>query len=136
MNIDVLFTKLELLYIDDKISEDVHDVSKELMMKLGSAIVMLIEEDFDTTTLPFNEDELWVVRNLATSSVSIGNEPVGLSLKMKIYKALGELKSDDILSDFTFSDEEGMSRIDIDEDSLREVIGDIHDGDGNNTDTN
>lgn len=135
MYIDVLFTKLELLYIDDKISEDVHDVGKELMMKLGSAIIMLIEENSETTVLPFSEDELWVVRNLATSSISVGNEPVGLSLKMKIYKALRELKSDDVLSDFTLSNEEGISRTDIDEASFREAIGDIYDGDGN-TDTN
>lgn len=133
--IDVLFTKLELTYIDDQISEEVHNVNKELMMKIGSAIIMLIEENSEETVLPFNEDELWVVRNLASSSATLAKETVGMNLKIKIYEALRSLRSDDVLSDFTLSSEEGISRTDIDEASFREAIGDIYDGDGN-TDTN
>ena len=131
MDIDVLFTKLELTYIDDQISEEVHNVNKELMMKIGSAVVMLDEEKSEKTTLPFNEEELWVIRNLANSSVTVGQEPVGINLKIKIYKALRSLRSDDVLSDFTLSNEEGMSRTDIDEASLKEVIGENQDGESN-----
>lgn len=100
-------TRNEVLYLDDKLTlilasiEDMDEfpitlrgvastaelaAGSELLLKLGRAII----DDKQQTEINFVADELWLLRELAQSSVVVGKEPVGLNLKKKIYRVLLE----------------------------------------------
>jgi hypothetical protein len=112
----LILTKLELLNLDDRLTlaesgneeldlggeKDVTVLSsddftirnvaafadapskKPFLLKIGRAIV----DGQDKTSIEFNEEELWLIRELAQSFVSVGPEVIGLELKKKVYKAL------------------------------------------------
>jgi len=82
---------------------------RSFILSLGRALLSANEESGDgVCTLILEEDDLWLLRELAVSSKMIGKEPVGLNLKIKIYNALRELDSEDVMGDFSLSTEEGL----------------------------
>lgn len=71
----------------------------ELLMKVGRAIV----DDQAETEINFDEDEIWILRELAQSALVVGSgasaERVGLNLKRKVYKALLAAEVEDLLEE-------------------------------------
>jgi len=114
----IKLTLNELLYLDDcltLIREDgdfdprfsgtrllapmaVSAASPELLLKLGSAIVDLTNND-EVVPIELDENELWLIREVSTSAVVYNGEPVGLNLKRKIYSALRSIYTDEILNE-------------------------------------
>ena len=147
---DIEFTLLELLYIDDHLSPEMNGsvatsrpnfsadalgASKELITTFGRAFVELYETQnkergpkrdkpiiTSSTPVPLLEEDLWLIRDLAISTFMAGDEMVGLNLKYKIYAALRELDAGDVLEDFVINKSvESLSRDSIDS-SLKEFI--------------
>ena len=106
-------TRDEVLYIDDQLtmmierdgrSESFSTVRPvianaglpapvELLDKVGMAVLQITEEDIsnDTeVTLKVSPTDLYMLREIAKSSIKLNGKFVGLSLKKKIYKLLYE----------------------------------------------
>ncbi|MCI0438693.1 MAG: hypothetical protein L0177_06125 [Chloroflexi bacterium] len=92
-------TQLESLYLSDALSMFTQPPPDEagqgtpypnLLLKIGGAIL-----EGDRTKAPSTVNlslpELWIVREVAKSSVVVGNERVGLSLLLKTYEGLRAL---------------------------------------------
>ena len=108
----------ELLYLDDGLTvirEDgdldtrysgyralapmaVSAASPELLLKLGSAIVVLTDVD-EVIPIEFDEEELWLLREVSQSVVNYNGESVGINLKRKIYRALSSLYAGELLEE-------------------------------------
>ena len=90
----VQLTQLECLYISDSLSMFTQgppdelpgqgSPSPNLLLKIGSA-VLETEQQKAPVELQFNLNELWVLRETATSSVVVGGEWVGLNLLLTVY---------------------------------------------------
>lgn len=124
----VTLTLRELLFIDDSLTLEVRSnfvnelefgasllgigtssgpaSDVDLLLKIGGAI-LAIEEDKAITSIDvcLTEEELWVIREVAKSSVKVGNEQVGLNLKKKVYRALREIGGKDFTEELPFSSE-------------------------------
>lgn len=122
------FTFNELLYVDDHLTPVIiavqttdrsilpsppTGVSRTLILKIGTAIVAM-EESYPQggrdIEIELGEDELWALREMAISSVVVGQEFVGKNLKVKIYRALRDLSSHQITSSFLSAGESGNNR--------------------------
>ena len=113
----VKFTRNELLYLDDKftlsftgiddmetavdvldgedtvlrdlVPEATMGASEELLLKIGRGLLeSTLEVELDLT-----EPDLWRIRELAQSTVKVGTEPVGLNLKLKIYRSIFDIRA-------------------------------------------
>lgn len=93
--------------------------SKNFILKIGSALLRLTEEKKDAVEVDFEEKEIWLLRELAQSSVSIGKEQVGLNLKLKVHEALRDFAAQEILEDMGFKESEEH---DIEESKLQDKI--------------
>ena len=96
----IQLTPLESLYLSDSLSmftQGPPDVLSEsasplpdLLLKVGAAVL-----ETDRTNEPVDVvlalSELWIVREVAKSSVVVGSERVGLSLVIKVYEGLRHL---------------------------------------------
>ena len=116
MNIQL--THDEILYIDDCFSLFLHEVGLEdnyfgeldstlkdlsgqailgadkvLLLKLGKGLLESIENSDGNAVIDLEEKELWMIRELATMDVFIGDEPVGETIKHKVYKTLLEFEA-------------------------------------------
>ena len=98
------FTRNELLYIDDSvtmliepeaglplpfrplISQALIAIPANLMEKIGSGIIKVQTQS--TVPIELGESELYMLREICLSYVTINGEPVGYNLKKKIYQAL------------------------------------------------
>lgn len=92
-------TQLEGFYLSDALSmfaqgppdEAVHGAPyPNLLLKIGGAILET-DKSKAPATVHLTLAELWVMREVAKSSVVIGNERVGLSLMLKAYEGLRAL---------------------------------------------
>ena len=73
----------------------------ELIEKIGHAVLSTTDTDNrgKDTCVNFESVELMIIREITTSEIIIGDEPVGLNLKKKVYGALrGEAYSTDKVS--------------------------------------
>ena len=122
------FTLNELLYIDDHlipmiVAPQIADRTmiptppageiKNLILKIGAAIVELDDgypQGSDGVTIDLTEDELWVLREIALSSVVIGNEHVGKNLKVRIYRALRSIAANPVTGSFLMAPENENNR--------------------------
>jgi hypothetical protein len=95
----IRLTLLESLYLSDSLSmftqgpPEVLSESaslQDLLLKVGAAVL-----ETDRTKEPVDValalDELWIVREVAKSSVVVGSERVGLNLVIKVYEGLRHL---------------------------------------------
>ena len=93
-------TQLEGMYLSDTIycPSPVAENSEvvRFFLKLGSAIV-----EPNGTDITFTRSDLWEMRQAIKSGATIGTEPVGRNLILKVYAALIEI-----------ANEEGASEID------------------------
>ena len=98
------FTRNELLYIDDSvtmliepeaglplpfrplISQALIAIPANLMEKIGSGIIKVQTQS--TVPIELGESELYMLREICLSYVTINGEPVVYNLKKKIYQAL------------------------------------------------
>ena len=108
----------ELLYLDDGLTVIRDDVdfdprfsgtrllapmavsaaSPELLLKFGSAIVDLTDND-ELVPIELDEDELWLIREVSQSVVNYNGESVGINLKRKVYRALRSFYVGEILEE-------------------------------------
>ena len=96
-------TQLESLYLSDALSMFTqgppdalpNQVSPypDLLLKIGSA-VLETEQRKAPVVVELTIEELWIIREVAKSSVVVGNERVGLSLLLKIYGGIRTLAAD------------------------------------------
>lgn len=116
----ISFTKEELLYLDDGLTLIIevdpdepqrHRIGRnlapmavsvataDLLLKLGSALVYLADEKEDEKEMELDEEELWCIREVSQSNAVYFDKQVGLSIKVKIYRALLQLYADEVLAD-------------------------------------
>ena len=99
-------TRNEALFIDDNITLMTEErglnvgtmrnvapsatipVPLDFVEKIGMAILMTLDKDNEVYSIEVSIGELLVIRELCTSFVKVGEEPVGFNLKLKVYRAL------------------------------------------------
>jgi len=108
--VSITLTKNEALFLDDSMTMLVESdsgirplnamclnpsielsklpVGQDMLVKIGSAI--LDTEDSLEATIQLDMLELWLLREICQSNREYDGENVGLSLKTKIYKAIGK----------------------------------------------
>ena len=95
----IQLTQLEGLYLSDALSMFTQGPPDELgqgspypdlLLKIGSAVLETAQYKAPVT-VHLSLVELWMVREVAKSSVVVGNERVGLSLLLKAYEGLRAL---------------------------------------------
>lgn len=65
--------------------------SEEFIRKIGGTLLEVKESKVDSTApVILTEEELWLLRELADSTVTFGEEQVGLNLKVKVHEAFRE----------------------------------------------
>ena len=72
----------------------------ELILKLGSALLVCVDENIKEAEINFTEKELWLLREMTNSGIIFGKEQVGLNLKIKIHRALRNISNDFINEEF------------------------------------
>jgi len=106
-------TRDEILFIDDKLTMMIERDGRtenfttvvpivanaglpapvDLLDKIGMAVLQATEDDYENETLlplPVTPTDLYMLREIAKSSLKLNGKFVGLSLKKKIYKLLYE----------------------------------------------
>ena len=86
---------LESLLKNDDAEEGVR-VAKPLLLKIGSAFVQQNEDGGELTPVPIalTEKEAWLARDRIPITLQIGHQPVGLTLKKKLYRILLEFDTE------------------------------------------
>ena len=70
---------------------------EDTLLKIGSALVHIHESGLSSFDLDFTEAELWTLREVSQSSMKYNGEAVGFSIKMKVYRALMDLRTKELL---------------------------------------
>ena len=96
----IKLTLLESLYLSDSLSmftqgppevlSDSASPLPDLLLKIGAA-VLETDRTKDPVEVALALHELWIVREVAKSSVVVGSERVGLNLVIKVYEGLRHL---------------------------------------------
>ena len=96
----IQLTQLESLYLSDALSMFTQGPPDalpgqaapypNLLLKIGGA-VLETQQRSAPVSLSLSPCELWVIREVAKSSVVVGNERVGLSLLTKVYEGIRAL---------------------------------------------
>jgi len=71
--------------------------SEDLLLKIGSALVHIHEGGLKSFDIHFTELELWTVREVSQSSMKYNGENVGFEIKVKVYRALMDLRTNKLL---------------------------------------
>ena len=115
----VSLSKEELLYLDDGLTlltEVDSDAPKlqvgrhlapmavsvatvDLLLKLGSALVYLADEGIEEKEIDLTEDEMWCIREVSQSNAVYFEKQVGLSIKIKVYRSLLQMYTENVLAD-------------------------------------
>lgn len=109
MYLRTTLSKNELFFLSDALSFNAQMPSERmaypnLLLKIGSSIMMCREEGSQTADIDIDEQEAWLIREYAKTSIKFGAENIGLSLLYKMYEILiflsnqGEISSLDIKS--------------------------------------
>lgn len=99
----ILLTLLESIYLSDALSMFMQGPPDApagqaspypvLLLKIGGA-VLETDQKKAPVTVHLNLSELWMIREVAKSSVVIGSERVGLSLLLKVYEGIRALAAE------------------------------------------
>ncbi|MBI1971547.1 MAG: hypothetical protein HYS52_01715 [Candidatus Wildermuthbacteria bacterium] len=86
---------LESVLKNDDTEEGVR-VAKALILKIGSALMQQNQEGAESAlvTIAMTEREAWLARDRIPITMQIGHQPVGLSIKKKIYRILLEFDTE------------------------------------------
>ncbi|MSQ34167.1 MAG: hypothetical protein EXR60_07130 [Dehalococcoidia bacterium] len=88
---------LESVLKNDEEEEGVH-IAKHLLLKIGSAFVQQNQDGPDLSgtlvTIALTEKETWLARDRIPITLQIGHQPVGLTLKKKLYRILLEFDTE------------------------------------------
>ena len=106
----IWLTHNEVMFIDDSLTMMIeNDIAKEgfttmramlpsavlpapvdLLDKMGIAVLRVTDPESTEggTTVPFNDSEIYMLREICHSYCKVGNEQVGYNLKRKLYLAL------------------------------------------------
>ena len=116
----ISLSKEELLYLDDGLTLMVevdpdepqkHRIGRSLapmavsvatgalLLKLGGALVYLADEGGDEKEIELDEEELWCIREVSQSNAVYFEKQVGLNIKIKIYRALLQMYTEEVLAD-------------------------------------
>jgi hypothetical protein len=72
--------------------------SEDLLIKIGYALVHIHESGLTSFDIDFTELELWTLREVSQSSMKYNGEAVGFEIKMKVYRALMDLRTNKLIS--------------------------------------
>ena len=109
----IRLTRDEVLFIDDRLTMMIEKDGRaenfttvvpitataglpapvDLLDKIGMAVLQVTDEDYESGTeqpIPVTPTDLYMLREIAKSSLKLNGKFVGLSLKRKIYKLLFE----------------------------------------------
>ena len=96
----IQLTLLESLYLSDSLSmftqgppevlSESASTIQDLLLKVG-AVVLETDRTKEPVDVALALHELWIVREVAKSSVVVGSERVGLNLVIKVYEGLRHL---------------------------------------------
>tara|TARA_Y100000310_G_scaffold288598_1_gene314364 strand:- start:305 stop:760 length:456 start_codon:yes stop_codon:yes gene_type:complete len=78
--------------------------SEDLLLKIGYALVHIHESGLKSFDIEFTELELWTLREVSQSSMKYNGEAVGFEIKMKVYRALMDLRTKELLKGTGLSD--------------------------------
>ncbi len=86
---------LESVLKNDDTEEGVR-VAKPLLLKIGSVFVQQSQDGNELTpvTIALTEKEAWLSRDRIPITLQIGHQPVGLTLKKKLYRILLEFDTE------------------------------------------
>jgi len=56
--------------------------------------------------LNLSEENLWLIREIASTNIMFGEEPVGYNIKIKVHQALRQIRRDEILGNIEVSGED------------------------------
>ncbi len=96
---EVELTQHEVTFLSDSLSIFTQGPSPEsraypdLLLKMGAAFLEMGPSKL-ISCVALSRDELWMIREVAKSSVSVGPERVGLNLLTKAYKGLRRLHAE------------------------------------------
>lgn len=126
-------TKNELVYIDDKITfRDIWEGEKEnsliieetfrplvgsaligvpesFIYKISKALIECIDKKIEEVEIELNFYEIALLREIAISNVKIGDEPVGINLKIKIMREIIKNEEQEEINE----EDENIEEIDI-----------------------
>ena len=71
--------------------------SEDLLLKIGYALVHIHESGLKAFDIDFTELELWTLREVSQSSMKYNGAAVGFEIKMKVYRALMDLRTKELL---------------------------------------
>ena len=71
--------------------------AEDLLLKIGTALVHIHEGGLSSFDVDFAEAELWTLREVSQSSMKYNGENVGFSIKMKVYRALMNIRTTALL---------------------------------------
>ena len=99
----IVLSKNELLFLSDVLSFNSQMPSERraypnLLLKIGSAILICRDEKTNEIDIDIDEQEAWLIREYAKTSVKFGQENVGLSLLVKAYEVLIALSNQEELA--------------------------------------
>ena len=70
-----------------------------LLLKIGFALLHINENGLSSFDIDFVETELWTLREVSQSTMKYNGENVGFSIKMKAYRALMDISTQELLKD-------------------------------------
>jgi len=82
--------------------------AEELLLKIGSALVHIHESGLKAFDVDFTDHELWTLREVSQSSMKYNGENVGFSIKMKVYRALMDIRTVELLKGAGISGNEAV----------------------------
>ena len=71
--------------------------SEDLLLKIGTALIHIHEGGLKSFDVGFTEVELWTLREVSQSSMKYNGENVGFSIKVKVYRALMDMRTVELL---------------------------------------
>jgi len=71
--------------------------SEDLLLKIGTALIHIHEGGLKSFDIDFTEVELWTLREVSQSSMKYNGENVGFSIKVKVYRALMDMRTVELL---------------------------------------
>jgi len=82
----------------------------ELLDSVGDALLEAHEkaktEENMGVPLNLSEENLWLIREIASTNIMFGEEPVGYNIKIKVHQALRQIRRDEILGNIEVSGED------------------------------
>jgi len=101
--------------------------AEDLLLKIGTALVHIHEGGLKSFDVDFTDHELWTLREVSQSSMKYNGENVGFSIKMKVYRALMNIRTAELLKGAGISGDEAVLDPDIDTKALLDAYSVLED---------